>query len=517
MRNAYLVGALAWVFLVGLFGEASAIEAETRVVYAHHMHCYVFGAIEADDVRTSHPESVRELEGWPPIALESQWFSAERSGRAAAGAVSLQNDFADAERSGIDAFALLLAPGDLRNSRFKTALHLMGMVAEHQKVKLIPELWADSTSEDMRAFGAQVKSFMDAHPGAILKRGGRPMIAIASGYDNADDHKPTEIAARHLDDLLAELGGKDNLYIIGYGINFARDTAIESTASPIISASNAIAMWAPQDDLSGRQAIASLNYAQSVRKPYAFPVSPAFYQRRAGKTPWEYSVDYGAAHYIDGWMRAIESRSSFVNIQTWDDFSENTAINDSNTAGRSWLELTRYLASWFKSGEPPFVERELAFLFHPKQLASARLDQNDARVHSPRFRHRGGLADYIDVVTILKMPAEVTLTNGRGIWSFSAPAGLHEFTIYAPAQMLGSIVQGFESRPDGFVRSSAFREVKRVRAFDPSAPVVQLARNGRQLLRLESRIGYLNRGVFQDLSVIGDVGEFNNEPTINWR
>jgi hypothetical protein len=506
MRCIFGVGIVAFVLSVVATRSTSADEVKTRIVFAHHMHCFVFGAISASDARVSHPEGVRDLKNWPPIEFESQWFAADRSARAAAGITALREDFYDAEQAGIDAFALLVAPGHLPRSQFSVAFDLMALTAVHHKVKIIPELWADSRSANMSMFGAEVKAFMDRHPQALLRLDGKPMIILATGYDNGADHEPTEIAKRHLGDLLESLGGRDNLYIVGYGINFAKNITRESTASPIVSTSDAIAMWAPQDDWWGRQATASLGYARSVNKPYAFPVSPAFYQRRAGKAPWEYSVNYGAARYIDGWMRAIESRSAFVNVQTWDDFSENSAISNTNTAGRSWLELTRYLAGWFKSGQPPSFEQEQVFLFHPKQLVNAQLDQADARVSSPRFRHRGGLADYIDVVTILKTPADVTIAVGQDSWSFQAPSGLHEWTIYAPAQVDGSIVLGFESRPERFVQNSPWRKVKRVRSFDSSTPVVEITRNGERVRRLESRAGYLNRGVFQDLSIIGDVG-----------
>jgi hypothetical protein len=222
-------------------------------------------------------------------------------------------------------------------------------------------------------------------------------------------------------------------------------------------------------------------------------------------------VDYGAAHYIDGWVRAIESRSEFVNIQTWDDFSENTAIGDSNTAGRAWIELTNFLANWFKLGRPPSIEKEVVMVFHPKQLVSAQLDQPDALVNSPRFRHRGPLVDYVDVVTILAAPAEVTLTVGAGEWKFSVPAGLREWTLYAPAQDDGSIVHGFEARPERFVKPASWRQVTRVPSIEASTPVVEVFRNKTRVLRLSSRVPYLDNGLFQDLTLIGDIGEVETE------
>jgi len=514
MRYELAVGLLA-ITLSVVTVRVSANADEGRIVSAHHMHCYVFGAIPPGDVRVRDPGGVGDLRSWPPIELESQWFSANRGERASGGLAALKEDFDDAERAGLDAFAFLIGPGHLPNSQFARAADLMADVAEHHRLKIIPELWGDSRLDDMSLLGAQVKAFMDRHPGALLRLNGKPMITIATGYDNGDDHEPTETAKRHLSDLLEALGGRDNLYVVGYGINFSKDTMRESSASPIISASDAIVMWAPQDDWAGKQASASLDYARSINKPYAFPVSPAFYQRRAGKVPWEYSMDYGAAHYIDGWMRALDSRSTFVNIQTWDDFSENSAIDDSNTAGRSWLELTRYLAGWFKLGRPPAVEEEQVFLFHPKQLVSAQLDQASAHVRSPRFRHRGGLADYVDVVSILRSPANITVTVGGESWTFQAPAGLSEWTAYAPSQLDGSIVLGYESRPDGFIQNSAWRRVKRVQSFGAATPVLEVSRNGKRMLQLKSRVGFLSRGVFQDLSVIGDMGVLDNTNSID--
>jgi hypothetical protein len=242
-------------------------------------------------------------------------------------------------------------------------------------------------------------------------------------------------------------------------------------------------------------------------KDLAWPVAPAFYQRRAGLKPWEYGNSLGASRYLDAWFSALESKPTFIDLQTWNDFSEDTAVTDSNTTGEAFLHLTRYLADWLKSGQPQPVEQERVMLFRPKQLVRAELADSSAVTNNAAWRHRTPTVDYIDCVTLLRKPGRLEIRSGGAVWAADVPEGLHEFLIYAPGsappQRKGQAVAG----PSSFPGPSSRRSITVADADVSGTPEAAVSRDGRVVLSVQSKIPLLTSGAFQDFTIIGDEAE----------
>jgi hypothetical protein len=494
----HAIGFLWCVILaIGLFisttADASAEDSMSvppPFVMALYMHCYVLGAQNPSDPRVRNPTALDNLQNWPPIAEESEWFNASDAAMAASGASATKNDFEKAETAGVNAFTMLLGPHMLPSSAYSNALNLLASVAQHQKVN--------------KLFGQHVKAFLDAHPGAFQSRDGKPMFALE--FDNLSKHLSSSdqaLLSARVQEFLAPWGGLAGTYTIMY-VPWDVKQGLEV---PLLAKANALSIWTPQDDWSALHSHIVVDLANSLHKKVAWPVSPSFYQRRAGGGPMEYGNGFGVAKYIDAWLKVLDVRPEFVDIQTWNDFSEGTAIRPTNATDETLLDLTKYLHQWVERGSQPPITMEQLMLFHPKQLVKASLDDPTALVTNAAWRHKTPTVDYLDLVTFLKEDAVVRVTLGKAQWQETVPAGFHEWIIYAPQptspQRPGEVIAG----PDSYPAKTPMRSVTLAQPFSEGTPQVQVERRGR-VLPLTSKAPYLARGQFQDFTVIGD--------TVSW-
>lgn len=487
--------------LAGCVAVSAEIITPRPFVIAHYMHCYVLGAISPSDARVRNPSILANLQTWPQIDQESEWFTPDLSAISASGSSATVKDFENAERAGIDAFGLLVGPKHLPYSRFSGGLNLIASVAEKQKIKIIPELWADPWATDYELYGERVKQFMDAHPLAFQKWNGKPMFTFE--FENFAKHSTLadqSIALQRLAEFLAPWGGFSEAYVIFY-ISW---NAKQDLDAPLFSKANAVAIWTPQDDWSATHSTLVSTVARALRKDFVYPVSPAFYQRRAGGKPMEYGNSFGAAKYIDAWRSAIMLHPVFVEIQTWNDFSEDSALAPTNTSDNTFLELSEYFTLWAKNGTAPTFTSERVMLFHPKQLQDASIGDPTALVTNAAWRHNTPTVDYLDVVTLLTSAAKARLSLADQAWEETIPPGLHEWIIYVPQQVSarrsGEVVAGNGSYPG----PTPERTITIAHQFSEGTPQIELTREGRLVAGLKSKVPFLSKGSFQDFTVIGD-------------
>jgi hypothetical protein len=151
---------------------------------------------------------------------------------------------------------------------------------------------------------------------------------------------------------------------------------------------------------------------------------------------YTYADSYNTASVRTQWAKAIREQVDYIQLVTWNDYSESTHINPSVAHGESFLDLTRYYSEWFHSGAQPAITEDAMIVTHRIQFHNA----------TPTYRHRlmtpnlGGESfsprDTVEALVWLTAPATVEITAGGKTTTFSAPAGVTAFT--APLQ-LGTI------------------------------------------------------------------------------
>ncbi|MCR2823971.1 glycoside hydrolase family 71 protein [Microbacterium sp. zg.Y909] len=166
--------------------------------------------------------------------------------------------------------------------------------------------------------------------------------------------------------------------------------------------------------------------AAALGKTWMAPVSVQDYRPRAGV----YAESSNTANLRASWESAISKNAVYVQLVTWNDYSENTHFAPSVDHGDTFLDISRYYADWFHTRARPAVTADEAFLTHRTQFVGAK----PTILHKLALPTLGGTSsvkptDNVEALVFLKTPATVTITVGGVARSFSAPAGVSAFTV----------------------------------------------------------------------------------------
>ncbi|HEY3379316.1 MAG TPA: endo-1,3-alpha-glucanase family glycosylhydrolase [Armatimonadota bacterium] len=484
------------VFLCMAYAQATTSSA-TPFIYAHYMHCFVLGGMPSGtQVRTG----VDDPTNWPALERDYRpWWSAALAPLGLPNIPSaVQQDLDMARDAGLDAVALLIGNNHLPNSAYAPGMNLLAQTAATHQVKIIPDLWpAVLTYDQWVTFGQQVKTFMDAHPGAFYTYQGKPVISLGNamgygrGYSNFQEWA-------NVQGFFTAWGGASTCYKI---VNVPSDPSnLAETAWG--TAADAFGLWATSLGWGDRQDTVLNQWTSTYGKPLFWPAGPSYYCLRQGNESMTEML--GVSRYCDQWRRAIAGQTG-VEVQTWNDFSEDHGITDTNYCGRALIDLTRYFADWLHQGTPPTITRDKVFLFHHRQLTTATLTQNTLFSSNISW-HMTPTTDYLEVVSLLQTPGTLHVQVGTSSWNLDAPAGCHEWLIYVPCPRTNSNPNNQAyTRPTGsYPTTDSNRTVTVATAIPAGTPAVTLSRYGEVMTTtVTSRLPLASTARFEDLCLIG--------------
>ena len=127
------------------------------------------------------------------------------------------------------------------------------------------------------------------------------------------------------------------------------------------------------------------------------------------------------------WRGAIDGGADFVQLVTWNDYSEGTELAPSRNNGWSYLDVSSYFLSRYKTGSYPEIVRDGLYLTHRVQLAAAQPSYPETMLMTLRAGSTPA-RDFVEVLSFLTAPAEVSITAGGHVTTFSAPSGVSEQT-----------------------------------------------------------------------------------------
>ena len=488
----------------------------TKVVYAHYMHCFVLGYLPKDDGLSQAEEGDDDLDHWPRAerAYRAFW-GRDLSPSCRGGDSALQKDFDLGQRAGLDAFGLLLGPGKL-TSQFGPGLEAMFRVAAKNPVKILPEIWqapAGNMSAEEREklfsnFGNELKNVMVKYPEGVLRLQGKPVILLAR-LDLDSCHALTP--------FFNVWGGPDKFFIIAYD-PFNRYMKSKFLASPMENYGpaikdcpiSAVSTWAATDGFGDNTNSALPRVATATHERLDWPINLPFYNvlpDYAVPGPQWISESLGATRFIDQWLAAITQNASLVDLQTWNDFSE-TTLTDTNLQGVSFIDLNRYFSEWFHTGSPASPTNDKLWLFYHHQLVNAEIEGH--RASDPGNRNETPLTDFLEVVSLLNRPGKLELQLGGVHYSLPAPAGFHDWLLYAGPSSVrgakGSILRRevqATSTANSYPKSSSYRTAQHIQDLSAGLPVVTLSRNGEAPLTLKGRAAIQGKTQFEDLGILG--------------
>lgn len=123
------------------------------------------------------------------------------------------------------------------------------------------------------------------------------------------------------------------------------------------------------------------------------------------------------------WQAAVDGNADWVQLTTWNDFSEGTEFEPSADAGWSWLDISAYYIARFKTGEWPALTGDIGYLIHRVQPVDAKPTGGQTEL----MKLRPGSSpprDDVEALVFLVAPATVEVDVGGTIMDKSVPAGV---------------------------------------------------------------------------------------------
>ncbi|MFJ8162545.1 glycoside hydrolase family 71 protein [Streptomyces sp. NPDC096136] len=124
------------------------------------------------------------------------------------------------------------------------------------------------------------------------------------------------------------------------------------------------------------------------------------------------------------WTHAIDDGADWVQLTTWNDYSEGSQFAPSLHNGHAYLDLASYYLTRFKTGDWPPVVRDTLYLTARTQFADADPDGAQSLVMSLR-KGSAAARDTVEVLSFLTRPGSIRTAVGRTAGEYGAPAGLH--------------------------------------------------------------------------------------------
>lgn len=123
------------------------------------------------------------------------------------------------------------------------------------------------------------------------------------------------------------------------------------------------------------------------------------------------------------WQNAMGSDSEWVQLVTWNDYSEGTSFAPSVRHGWSFLDISEYWLWWFKNDAPPAIVRDTVYLTHRTQSVTATTQIAEA---SPMTLRPGSTpaSDNVEALVFSTSAATATIRTSAGETECMVPAGV---------------------------------------------------------------------------------------------
>lgn len=129
------------------------------------------------------------------------------------------------------------------------------------------------------------------------------------------------------------------------------------------------------------------------------------------------------------WENAILGGADWVQLITWNDYSESTAVAPSTATQWAFYDLAAYYVTFFKTGRAPALKRDVLYYFHRTHSASALPDSSQ---QPEAFKLADGSdppRDEIELLGFLTEPGTLEIEIGGKTHRHEAPAGVTSFQV----------------------------------------------------------------------------------------
>ncbi|MBX7099718.1 MAG: hypothetical protein K1X89_18520 [Myxococcaceae bacterium] len=133
------------------------------------------------------------------------------------------------------------------------------------------------------------------------------------------------------------------------------------------------------------------------------------------------------------WMAAINGGADWVQLITWNDYSEDTEIAPSSRTQTAFYDLSGYYTTWFKQGAQPPIVRDALYAFHRTHsmnpaVATPDLAKQDGGLFKPVNGPSMPTND-IELVGLLTAPGTLEISVGGSTQTRVVDGGLQTFRV----------------------------------------------------------------------------------------
>lgn len=127
--------------------------------------------------------------------------------------------------------------------------------------------------------------------------------------------------------------------------------------------------------------------------------------------------------FRDGWMAAINGHADAVQLITWNDYSESSAVRPSTLIQYSFYDLAAFYIAWFKTGRAPPVTKDVLYYFHRVQPTDgAGLGMSQARPFALQWGREP--VNDVELLAFLIADGELQIEIGGELHRLAAKAGV---------------------------------------------------------------------------------------------
>jgi hypothetical protein len=162
-------------------------------------------------------------------------------------------------------------------------------------------------------------------------------------------------------------------------------------------------------------------------KIFMMPVDPQQF-RPKGFQYWE-AGNSGA--FRAAWSGSIAGDADWVQLVTWNDFSESSEIEPATdttlnrTMGTGFYNLTGYYAAWFLTGDEPKITHDVLYWFYRREPTTGKAP---AQAKADKI-YSGGYDNSIELLAFLTAPGVLKVEIGGKTYTHNAAAGMVSFVV----------------------------------------------------------------------------------------
>ena len=170
---------------------------------------------------------------------------------------------------------------------------------------------------------------------------------------------------------------------------------------------------------------------KTYSKVFMMPVDPQQY-RPKDSVYWEAG---NSAAFRDAWNSSIQGDADWIQLVTWNDFTETSAIAPTTdttlqrTIGTGFYNLTGYYAAWFLSGQQPQITHDVLYYFYRREATTAASPAQTDKVTIAT----GTPQNNIELLAFLTSPGVLKISVGGKTYTQNAAAGVVSFKVPSQA------------------------------------------------------------------------------------